>query len=78
MWVEKNNKLKKDFVFDNFMEAFAFMTKVALIVERHNHHPSWSNIYNKVTIELQTHDAGNIVTDKDRNLAKEIDMLLEK
>ncbi|HCM75553.1 MAG TPA: pterin-4-alpha-carbinolamine dehydratase [Cytophagales bacterium] len=59
------------------MEAFAFMTKVAMLAEKMNHHPSWYNVYNKVTIELTTHDAGNIVTEKDRNLAQAIDKLVK-
>jgi 4a-hydroxytetrahydrobiopterin dehydratase len=75
MWQEEDNKLKKSFTFSNFVEAFAFMTKVALVAEKMNHHPWWSNVYNQVNIELNTHDAGNIVTDKDRKLAKAIDEL---
>ncbi len=75
MWTEKNNKLIKTFEFDNFVEAFGFMTKVAIIAEKKNHHPNWSNVYNKVSIELSTHDAGDIVTDKDRELAKAIDAI---
>jgi len=76
MWKESDNKLSRTFEFSDFKEAFAFMTKVALVVEKADHHPEWSNVYNRVVIELQTHDAGNIVTDKDRNLAAEIDKLL--
>ncbi|MCZ8020545.1 MAG: 4a-hydroxytetrahydrobiopterin dehydratase [Cyclobacteriaceae bacterium] len=75
MWVEKNNALQKEFTFKNFIEAFAFMTKVAFVAELQNHHPEWTNIYNKVFITLRTHDAGNIVTDKDRKLAETIDAL---
>ena len=77
MWKEENNKLKRTFEFKDFSEAFAFMTRVALIVEKQNHHPWWSNVYNKVEIELNTHDAGDIVTEKDRKLAKAIDKLIE-
>jgi 4a-hydroxytetrahydrobiopterin dehydratase len=77
MWQEEDNKLKKSFEFKNFVEAFAFMTKVALIAEKMNHHPWWSNVYNKVEIELNTHDAGNIVTDKDHKLAKAIDKVYQ-
>ena len=77
MWIEKDNKLRAEFQFDNFIDAFAFMTKVAIIAEKMNHHPSWSNVYNKVSIELSTHDAGNVVTEKDRKLAKEIDKLVK-
>jgi 4a-hydroxytetrahydrobiopterin dehydratase len=76
MWIEKENVLKSEFQFDDFVQAFAFMTKVAIIAEKMNHHPSWSNVYNKVTIELSTHDAGDIVTEKDHKLAKEIDKLV--
>lgn len=77
MWAEENNKLKKVFQFKDFIEAFAFMTKVALVAEKMNHHPNWSNVYNKVMIELSTHDAGNIVTEKDRKLAAAIDQLIK-
>ncbi|MDO8966453.1 MAG: 4a-hydroxytetrahydrobiopterin dehydratase [Algoriphagus sp.] len=73
MWVEKNNKLTKSFKFSDFQEAFAFMTRVAFLAEKHNHHPNWSNVYNTVDIELTTHDKGNTVTEKDRKLAKAID-----
>ncbi len=73
MWKEEDNKLKKSFQFKDFTEAFAFMTKVALAAEKMNHHPWWSNVYNQVNIELNTHDAGNTVTDKDRKLAEKID-----
>ena len=75
MWTEKNDKLIKTFEFDNFVEAFGFMTKVAIIAEKKNHHPNWSNVYNKVVIELSTHDAGDVVTDKDKELAKAIDAI---
>ena len=75
MWTEGNNRITKTFKFSNFVEAFGFMTKVALLSEKHNHHPFWTNVYNSVTIELNTHDAGGIVTDKDRALAKAIDLI---
>lgn len=75
MWKEEDNKLKKTFQFKNFVEAFGFMTKVAIEAERMNHHPWWANVYNRVEIELNTHDAGNIVTEKDRKLADIIDKL---
>lgn len=75
-WLEENNTLKKTFIFKDFSEAFAFMTRVAMLAEKSNHHPTWNNTWNKVVIELSTHDAGNIVTDKDRKLAKEIDLLI--
>jgi 4a-hydroxytetrahydrobiopterin dehydratase len=75
MWLEENNVLKKTFRFRDFREAFAFMTRVAFLAEAHNHHPNWSNVYNSVEIQLSTHDAGNIVTDKDYKLAEEIDQI---
>ncbi len=76
MWTEENNTLKKTFVFNDFVEAFGFMTRVAIIAEKQNHHPLWTNVYNKVSFELSTHDAGNVVTDKDRKLASAIDQLV--
>ncbi len=78
MWQEEDNKLKKSFTFDDFTTAFAFMTKVAATVDEFDHHPWWSNVYNKVTFELTTHDAGDKVTDKDRKLATAIDQIFEK
>ena len=76
MWQETNNTLQRSFTFSDFSEAFAFMTRVALIAESMDHHPEWTNVYNKVNIRLSTHDAGNTVTDKDRKLAAAIDKLL--
>lgn len=76
MWTEKNNKLKKTFTFKDFSEAFAFMTRVALLAEKQNHHPKWTNVWNKVEINLNTHDAGDIVTAKDKKLADAIDKLI--
>ena len=75
-WTEQNNRLKKNFKFKDFSEAFAFMTRVALIAEKMDHHPLWTNVYNTVNIELSTHDAGDIVTDRDRKFAKAIDQLV--
>ena len=75
MWIEKDNKLTKTFTFQDFTEAFGFMTKVAIEAEKMNHHPEWSNVYNKVTFKLSTHDAGDVVTDKDRKLAEIIESL---
>ncbi|MGY6560971.1 MAG: 4a-hydroxytetrahydrobiopterin dehydratase [Luteibaculaceae bacterium] len=75
MWVEKENALHKTYKFKNFQEAFAFMTRVAFLAEKHSHHPNWSNVYNTVEITLTTHDAGNTITDKDRKLAAAIDAL---
>ncbi len=76
MWKEENNKLVKTFTFNTFIEAFGFMSKVAIVAEKMNHHPNWSNVYNKVNFELTTHDAGNMVTEKDRKLAAAIDALV--
>jgi 4a-hydroxytetrahydrobiopterin dehydratase len=73
MWKEEDNKLQKTFQFKDFPAAFAFMTRVAFIAEKMNHHPEWTNVWNRVAIILSTHDAGNIVTDKDRKLAEAID-----
>jgi 4a-hydroxytetrahydrobiopterin dehydratase len=75
-WQEENDALKKTFTFKDFSQAFAFMTRVALLAEQHNHHPTWTNTYNRVSIELTTHDAGNRVTEKDRALAEAIDRLI--
>ena len=75
MWEVKDNELERTFVFNNFIEAFAFMTKVAIISEKFNHHPTLINTWNKVTIRLSTHDAGNIITTKDEELASAIDKL---
>ncbi len=73
MWQEKNNTLHKKFKFQNFSEAFAFMTRVALEAEKMDHHPKWTNTYDEVEVWLSTHDAGDVVTEKDRKLAKKID-----
>ena len=76
MWQEKNNTLYRKFEFKDFSEAFAFMTRVALAAEKMDHHPNWTNVYNTVEINLSTHSEGDIVTEKDRKLAKKIDGLL--
>ena len=76
MWKEANDKVVKTFEFKDFSEAFAFMTRVALLAESQQHHPNWSNVYNKVEIELTSHDKGNTVTEKDRELAQAIDRLI--
>ncbi len=75
-WEEKDNALYQSFEFKNFSEAFAFMTRVALVAEKQDHHPRWINVWNKVEIWLNTHDKGDIVTDKDRKLAETIDKLV--
>lgn len=76
MWEQKNSALYRKFIFKDFSEAFAFMMRVAIEAEKINHHPLWSNVYNTVEVWLSTHDAGNIVTEKDRDLAKRIDKIL--
>lgn len=76
MWEEKNNALYRKFTFQNFSEAFAFMTRVAIEAEKMDHHPLWTNVYNQVEIWLNTHSAGDIVTEKDRELSKKIDSLI--
>ena len=77
MWEEKDGKLYRRFEFKGFKEAFEFMSKVAAVAERMNHHPTWTNTYNKVEIWLSTHSAGDTITDKDKALAKEIDKVYE-
>ncbi len=76
MWKEEDNKLKKTFKFNDFVEAFGFMSQVAILAEKMNHHPNWSNVYNTVSFELNTHDAGDVVTEKDHKLAAAIDDLV--
>ncbi|MBC7587138.1 MAG: 4a-hydroxytetrahydrobiopterin dehydratase [Chitinophagaceae bacterium] len=76
MWQLKENKLYKKFEFKNFSEAFAFMARVAMEAEKMDHHPLWTNVYNKLEIWLNTHDADDTVTQKDHDLAKKIDALL--
>ena len=78
MWTEENNALQRIFKFKNFTQAFAFMTEVAFAAEKQNHHPNWSNVFNTVDIQLNTHDKGDIVTDKDHALAKAIDGIFER
>ncbi len=73
--VEGQTSLSKEFIFKDFVAAWAFMSSVALLAEKMDHHPDWGNVYNRVNIRLSTHDAGNTVTDKDRKLASQIDKL---
>ena len=73
-WTVENEKLHKEFQFDSFVEAFGFMASVALVAESMNHHPEWFNVYNRVTVDLATHDAGGISA-LDFELAKKIDAL---
>ena len=75
-WVEKNNTLYRKIEFKNFSEALAFMVQAGLEAEKMNHHPLWTNVYNKVEIWLSTHDAGDVVTEKDVQLAEKINALL--
>ncbi|RYE37133.1 MAG: 4a-hydroxytetrahydrobiopterin dehydratase [Sphingobacteriales bacterium] len=76
MWKEDNNKLYRKFEFKDFSEAFAFMTRVALAAEKMDHHPEWKNVYNTVEVWLSTHDAGNVVTEKDTKLSAKIGKLV--
>lgn len=73
-WTVVDGTLQCTFAFRNFREAFAFMTEAALVAERSNHHPEWSNVYNRVTVKLTTHDAGGI-TEKDFKLASQMDSI---
>ncbi len=77
MWTEENNTLYKKFQFSNFISAFSFMTRVAILAEKADHHPTWRNTWNTVEIWLSTHDAGNIVTIKDRVLSTSIDEVVD-
>lgn len=76
MWTETNHSLYRKFDFKTFSEALGFMVQVGLIAESMNHHPKWTNVYNVVEIWLSTHDAGNVVTEKDHALANAIDQLI--
>ena len=76
-WEVKSEYLKREFDFQNFIEAFSFMTKVALICEKYNHHPNWKNVYSKVIIKLSTHDLGGI-TNLDEKLASEINVAFDQ
>ncbi len=75
-WIEKDNALERTFVFPDFKKAFGFLLQVAFLAEAHAHHPEITNVYRTVTLRLNTHDAGNIVTEKDRLLARAIDKLM--
>lgn len=72
-WDEVDGALTREFRFESFVDAFTFMTQVAFIAEDMGHHPEWSNVYDRVSIRLTTHDAGNSVTDLDRTMAARID-----
>jgi 4a-hydroxytetrahydrobiopterin dehydratase len=75
MWENKNNTLVREYVFADFKQAFAFMTQVAMLAEQQGHHPKIENVYNRLRLELTTHDSGNTVTEKDKKLAQAIDEL---
>ncbi len=75
MWKEEDGKLIRDFKFQDFSEAWGFLTRMAMLVEKVDHHPTWSNTYNRIRIELTTHNAGNKVTQKDKDLAQGIDLI---
>ena len=77
MWTEQNNALYAKFSFQNFVQAFGFMTQIAILAEKMDHHPKWTNVYNQVEIWLTTHDADNTITEKDRNLAAQIDKIFK-
>lgn len=74
-WKEEQNFLVKEYQFKDFNEAFGFMSRVALVAEKMDHHPTWGNTYNKVWVKLQTHHAGNKITEKDYQLAAAIDQI---
>ena len=78
MWKEENNMLQAEFKLRDFKQAWAFMTEVAFHAEEQNHHPNWSNVYNMVNISLTTHDAGNMVTEKDRRLSETISKIFDR
>ena len=75
MWIEKDHQLSATFTFKDFTQAFTFMTEVAFHAEKQQHHPLWTNVWNRVEIHLSTHDAGDVVTDKDHKLATAIDKI---
>ncbi len=75
-WTIKSNCLVREIIFKDFVQAFGFMSQVALEAEKMDHHPDWKNVYNKVSISLNTHDAGGL-TELDLKLAKKINKILE-
>jgi 4a-hydroxytetrahydrobiopterin dehydratase len=78
LWKEESNALKAEFIFNDFQEAMSFLIQVAMESEKMNHHPTIINTYNKVWIELQTHDAGNVITSKDRKLSEQISRIYKR
>ena len=75
-WILQNGKLHREYSFLDFIEAFGFMTQVALLAERHDHHPEWRNVYNKVSVDLVTHEADGI-TERDFLLAQNMEDIFE-
>lgn len=78
MWKEEEDALTRTYEFKTFVAAMAFMVNAAMYIEQLDHHPIWTNVYNKVHVKLQTHDAGNTVTDRDRDLAKVLDKVFDE
>ena len=78
MWNESDNSLQAEFKFKDFSQAFAFMTEVAIAAEKMNHHPEWTNVWNTVRFKLNTHDAGNTITERDHKLAKQITAIADR
>ena len=78
LWTENDNRLSTSLAFHDFSQAFAFMMEVAMLAEKHNHHPHWTNVWNRVDIHLNTHDAGGVVTEKDRKLAEGIQIIARR
>jgi len=77
-WIHVNDSLVKEFKFNSFEDAMQFMQNAAIEISRINHHPEWTNVYNRVQVKLTTHDAGNVVTDKDLELSKILDTVFER
>lgn len=74
-WTVEDNSLYRKYTFADFSAAFAFMLRVALVAEKMNHHPKWTNVWNTVEIWLNTHDAGHTITERDRKLAEKINLI---
>jgi 4a-hydroxytetrahydrobiopterin dehydratase len=74
-WVQDGDQIRCNLTFKNFVQAFGFLSQIAILAEKHDHHPAIHNVYNRVTVSLNTHDAGNKITDRDLNLAQAIDDL---
>jgi 4a-hydroxytetrahydrobiopterin dehydratase len=76
-WEDQNNKLTKTFEFQSFEEAIEFMVRASKLISQMDHHPEWTNVYNRVMVSLCTHDAGNVITQKDHDLADAIDAVFQ-